>query len=336
MTELTEEIIGITKSGDRIRAYTLDNGHIKVRLSNYGAAIMNLWVPDKNGDMADIVLGYDRAEQYFDNPCNFGVFVGPSANRIAKGEVPIDGKIFQMPQNEGENNLHTDAGCGIHKMAWDAEAFGDNVTFTLNIEDGRYNLPGNRTMMVSYNLTADNALHIACFGTTDKKTIFNPTNHSYFNLAGEGGGSVLRHDLLLNCSSYTPTDDALIPTGKLRGVEGTEYDFRQKRPIAQSYDINYCIDGYEDGKKLLFAAALEDPDSGRIMEVWTSLPGVQLYTAEHVDEPNGKNGHHYEAFSGVCLETQYFPDAVHHEKFADPLTEAGASYTSVTEYRFCV
>ena len=342
-----QEITGITKTGDKIIAYTIDNGRIKVRLSNYGAAILNLWVPDKDGIPADIVLGYDRIEQYFDNPCNFGVVVGPSANRIAGGKVTIDGRDYQMPQNENGNNLHTDFDSGLHKTVWDAEALGDNVTFTVNLEDGKYGLPGNRIMMVSYTLTDDDVLHIAYFGTSDKETVFNPTNHSYFNLAGEGSGDVLAHTLRLYASSFTPVDDELIPTGELRDVTGTPFDFKVEKPIGrdiaadddqlkkgQGYDINFAIDDYDGGESLKPAVRVEEPESGRAMEVWTSLPGIQLYTANYVDEANAKGGRSYGQYSSLCLETQYFPDAVHHDNFVSPLTKAGGTYRSVTEFRF--
>ncbi|MCR4842352.1 MAG: galactose mutarotase [Eubacterium sp.] len=339
--DITRENFGTTKDGSPITAFTFSNGTIKARVCDYGAILLNLWVPDRAGNVADVVCGYDTAEEYFANPCNFGATIGPSANRIAGGEVPIDGVSYHMVKNEGENNLHTDADAGLHKVMWAAEEIADGVRFSIELSDGQYGLPGERKMSVSYRIVGEGGLRIEYDCSSDKKTLFNPTNHSYFNL--KGAGDVLGHVLTLSSGAYTPVSDDLIPNGRIAPVDGTAFDFREGKAIgddiksenpmiqgALGFDLNYAVYGYLAGKEQKIAT-VKEPESGRVMEVYTDLPGVQLYTANYVDEKTGKGGEPYGQYCALCLETQYFPDSVHHKNFVSPLSE---SCHTATEYRF--
>ena len=339
--------VGYTKDHALIQAYSIENGNVCCQLSDYGATLLNLFVPDRYGHLDDVVLGYDDITGYFHNPSNFGATIGPSANRTAKGQVPIDGKLFRMPQNEGENNLHTDLTCGLHKVLWDALIHKTGITFKKELSDGMYGLPGNRKIQVDYTLTEDNTLRITYDAKTDQDTLFNLTNHSYFNLAGEGNGTVLDHTLRLGSSAFTPIGDGLLPTGEIRRVSGTPMDFtdfhtfgerifdaEEQLTKAGGYDHNFVIDGFSDTQTLAFAAEVKEVHSGRHMCVYTTLPGVQLYTGNYVDEPCGKRGHSYDKYSGFCLETQFYPDNVHHAAFPSAIFSKEHPYQSVTEFRF--
>ena len=346
---VTSELYGKTADGREITAYTLDNGKMCMRVIDFGAVLVNLWTPDKNGRVEDIVLGFDTAEQYLENKDFFGATVGPVANRIGGASFTIGAEEYRLPVNDGPNNLHTDKDLGLHKKLWDALT-GDNfVTFTVHVPDGECGLPGNRDFAVTYCLTADNAVRIHYQAVSDAATVINPTNHTYFNLDGHDAGSIEDTVLQLYCSSYTPTDDHSIPTGEIRSVEGTAFDFRAPKKIgrdigtqddqllwAKGYDHNYCIDGYNAKGDLVKIARCCSEKSGRVMEVRTSLPGVQFYAGNYVDDKNGKGGHDYGFRSGFCLETQYYPDAVHHDDFPSPVFAAGQTYDSLTEYRFSV
>lgn len=342
-----KELFGKTADGRDITAFTIENGNIGIRVLDFGAVLVNLCTPDKNGKMEDIVLGFDRPEQYLSNKDYFGATIGPVANRIGKAKFALDGVEYTLPVNDGENNLHTDAAKGLHKQLWQAQTGENCVTFTISVPDGEYGLPGNKDFSVTYTVTEENGVKIHYHAVSDKKTILNPTNHTYFNLDGHTAGSIENTELTLNCSAYTPTDEHSIPTGEIRSVEGTAFDFRTAKTIGQDineqdpqliwahgYDHNYCVDGYNgDGEVRLIASAVSRT-SGRKMEVYTDLPGVQFYCGNYVDDKDGKQGHDYGFRSAFCLETQYYPDSVNHDNFPGSVFDAGEVYDSTTEYRF--
>ena len=344
-----KELFGKTKGGEDIYAYTIEHAHISARVINYGAALVNLCVPDKNGTMQDIVLGYDDADGYFVNSCFFGALVAPVANRTAGAEFSLDGVTYHLPVNDGPNNLHTDHDTGAHKKIWKAIEGEDFVTFTLFVPDGEYGLPGNKNMSVTYSVTDANGLRIHYHITSDRETILNPTNHAYFNLDGHNSGDILGQYLQIFSFGFTAVGEGSIPTGEIRGVEGTPFDFLVGKPIGRDieaddeqlkitggFDHNYCIEGYEGDGKLLHAAMAFSTRSGRQMDVYTTLPGVQFYAGNYVDGEKGKEGAVYGKRDGFCLETQYYPDTIHHSSFPGYVFGPDNVYDSTTEYRFSI
>ena len=340
---------GKLDDGTLIEAFTLKNSHgASAKIITHGATLAELRVSDRTGKEADVVLGFDDLKGYLGDHPHFGGVIGRFANRIAKGKFSIDGQDYQLATNNGPNTLHGGNVSFDHRV-WKGEpvsdAKGAAVRLTYVSPDGEENFPGTLTVTVMYTLTDDNALKIEYSATTDKATAINLTNHSYFNLSD--GGNVLGYMLTLNASRYTPADSTLIPTGELAPVKGTAYDFTKPMTIgsriaelakikeAGGYDINYAVDG-EDGQ-LRKAAKVVDPASGRMMEVWTTAPGVQLYTANWLDESiHGKRGVAYGKYGAVCLETQNFPDAVNHANFPNAILRPGATYHSETIYKFSV
>lgn len=344
-----KEYFGTTRDGQEISSYTLDNGYINARVIDYGAVLVNLCVPDKEGIRDDIVLGFDTLVQYEENKDYFGALIGPVCNRTAGAEMPIDGEVYHMTKNDGgdTNNLHSDAALGLHKRVWNTIYGEDFVTFTLSLADGELGLPGERHITVTYSLTVDNALKLHYHATSDKRTPFNLTNHSYFNLDGHEAGVINDTLLTLFASHYIPTDALSIPTGEIRDVTGTAFDFREEKPIgrdidaddlqlrqATGYDHNWCIDGYTNGGELLPVAIARSTKTGRVMEVYSNQPGVQFYAGNYVDDKNGKNGHDYGRRHAFCLETQFYPDSVHHDNFPSYLYGKGEVYDAQTKFRF--
>lgn len=341
-----KKLFGTTKEGKKIFLYTLTNKNgMKAVVMNYGANLVQLWVPDKSGKTDDIVLGYDKAEYYFENSSFLGATVGPNGNRIADAAFSIEGKKYCLKANEGKNNLHSDENFGYHKQIWDVETRPDSVVFFLDMADGMLGFPGNKKNTVTYTLTEENELKIHYSITTDKKTILNPTNHSYFNLSGEGNGEVLEHKIKLYASKYTPITPEHIPTGELADVSGTPMDFREFQKIgdgihadfeqiaiADGYDHNWVIEDWNQSIKL-FAEVL-DEKSGRKMYAYTDLPGVQFYVGDFKYMKGGKKGHVYNGRSGFCLETQFFPNAVNEPSFPSVVFEPEKPYESTTIYRF--
>lgn len=344
---------GTLPTGDSATLYLLSNGQITVRVTDLGATIVGIDAPGSQGELADIVLGYDDAAAYYPNtPYFFGATVGPSANRVFRGEVPIDGTVYHLPRNEGSNNLHTDHACGLHALIWDADVNEDTcaITFTCAVDDGAYGLPGNRTFTVRYAL--DRMRLLADYtATTDTATFFNLTNHTYFNMSGAGSGSVHSQQLQIAAERYLPIDATSIPTGELRPVEGTPFDFRapkligkdiagsdEQLALAHGYDHCFCIDGYTanaaDGGSARFAVRVLDPVSGRGMEVWTSLPGMQLYTGNFLDEDHGKGDSTYRVQEGFALEPQFFPATPSHPSFPQAIFDEAHPYRAHNEYRF--
>ena len=343
---VVKEKFGITKDGRDVHSFTLSNKNgMQAKIINYGAILMSLLVPDRKGNVEDVVLGYDSLEGYYGNSSFFGATIGPSANRIAGACFEIDGRTYHIDVNDGENNLHSHKEEGYHKRLWDAAEGTDSVTFTLEGKDGELGFPGNKKVSVTYSLSDDNALKLSYHVSSDVDTIVNMTNHTYFNLAGHKAGKIEDHLLRLNASHYTPTVPGSIPTGEIAPVTGTPMDFTVAKPIgrdintdweqlnmAQGYDHNFVVDGAEGTVKEI--AEAEDPKSGRRMKVFTDLPGVQFYAGNCITEETGKDNAVYGARMGFCLETQYYPDSIHQPGFPQPVFGSGKDYDSVTIYQF--
>lgn len=344
--EITKEMFGVSKCGREVYAYTLSNANgVKAKVINFGANLVSLAVPDKNGNLADIVLGFDKLEDYYGNGSFFGATIGPSANRIADASFTIGGKTYHIDVNDGKNNLHSHMEEGYHKRVWDASEGSDGVTFTLEDKDGSMGFPGNKKVSMTYSLSDDNALKLSYHVSVDADTIVNLTNHTYFNLSGHNAGKIEDHVLKINATHYTPTVPGSIPTGEIAPVAGTPMDFTKGKPIgqdinadfeqlkmAQGYDHNFVIDGADGSLKEI--AEAWDPKSGRKMKVFTNLPGVQFYAGNCISKETGKEGVTYGPRVGFCLETQYFPDNIHHKNFPQAVFGPGKDYESVTVYQF--
>lgn len=343
-TPITKASFGKTPEGTEIESYTLHNVQgASATVINFGATLTQLMMPDRHGKMGDIVLGFDNLAQYVTKGPFFGVTVGRYANRIAKGHFTLDGKDYQLAINNGPNSLHGGASGFDHKV-WKAEPkegpAGQSVKFTYVSKDGEENYPGTLTVSVTYTLTDKNELKLDYGAETDKPTVLNLTNHSYFNLGGSG--NILTYTLYLNADKYTVVDGTLIPTGEIKSVAGTPLDFRKPTAIGAriaelkevgGYDHNYVLNG--KAGTLRDAAKVEDPASGRQMEVLTTEPGVQFYSAIHLDEAIiGKGGTKYQKYGAICLETQHFPDSPNHPDFPSTVLRPGAKFTSETIYKF--
>ena len=344
-----KEFYGQTRDGREISLYTIEKGALTAKVTDFGAILVSLLAPDKNGAQEDVVLGYGAAESYLDNPDFLGATVGPSANRIAGASFVLNGRTYHLPVNDGENNLHTDRALGLHKKLWDTTLEEDAVTFTTGVADGECGLPGNRFFEVTYRLTEAGGLVLHYRGESDAETLMNPTNHSYFNLAGHRSGTVLGQELRLFCSHFTPVVKGAIPTGEIRAVAGTALDFTTAKTIGRDieddceqlklvggYDHNFCIDGYTGDGTLRPVAAAEDSQSGRVMEVFSTLPGVQFYAGNFLGDNGGKMGAYYGPHTGFALETQFYPDSANEAEFPQPFFGPERPYESTTEYRFSV
>ena len=315
--------------------YTLtNNAGVEVSITNYGGAITSIKFPDRNGVFDDVVLGYDTLEEYMRNPRYFGALIGRFANRIARGKFSLNGVEYQLAQNNGANHLHGGVK-GFDKRVWKASKTTDGLHLEYFSKDGDENYPGNLTVAVDYSLNDQNELRIEYHATTDKDTIVNLTNHSYFNLAGHGHGTILDHELMLKADSFTPVSDDLIPTGEIRSVDGTRMDFRTGRVIGEGgYDHNFVLNDWDHGS-LRSVARLRHPNSGRVMEVFTTQPGIQFYSGNFLDGSLiGKGGVAYPRYAALCLETQHFPDSPNHPNFPSTVLRAGESYDEVTIYKF--
>ncbi|MGW8317190.1 MAG: aldose epimerase family protein [Bacteroidales bacterium] len=340
--ELEKQGFGTLPDGREIDRYTLRNNHgMEVDVINYGAIITAIRVPDKHNNPGDVVLGFDTLEGYLGDQPYLGAMIGRVCNRIGNARFEIDGKIYNLSHNEGNNQLHGGV-TGFDKKPW-FPAPGrkeDEVFLALGLEsaDGEEGYPGNVQVEVVYSLNDRNELGITCRAKTDKPTHLNLTNHSYFNL-NNCRGTVLDHELFIDADRVTELDAESIPTGRILPVEGTPYDFREShaigkriREVEPGYDINYVL--ARDQRELVRVASVYDPASGRIMEVLTTLPGVQLYTSNHIEDLKGKGGLHYGKHSALCLETQYFPDSPNQSSFPSTILRPGASFESTTIYRF--
>ncbi|RAO99161.1 aldose epimerase [Petrotoga sp. 9PW.55.5.1] len=342
---------GYTTEGIPVDLYTLRNDKkVMVQVTNYGASLVSLYTPDKNGNIEDVVLGFDSVVDYEKlTPYNpfFGATIGRYANRIRKGQFSLDGKTYSLSQNNGVNHLHGGIK-GFQKQIFKATPFVTpeeiSIQFKRLSHDGEEGYPGNLKVSITYTLTKNNELKITYKATTDKTTIVNLTNHSYFNLTGEGNGDILDHQLMIAASRYTPVNETLIPTGDLLPVKDTLFDFTSpvslRDPIAklkklsfEGYDHNFVLD--KNGENISLAAKISEPLTGRVMEIYTTEPGIQLYTGNFVDT-YGKEGKYYGKYSGLALETQHFPDSPNQQDFPSTILKPGELYFSQTIYRFSI
>jgi aldose 1-epimerase len=345
---ITKSHFGTTE-GREVDLYSLMTDGIEVSITSYGGAITSIRVPDRKGDLGDVVLGYETLQEYVKNPRFFGALIGRSANRIGRGRFTLDGVEYQLAQNNGENHLHGGTR-GFDKVVWEASDELDDDRAVLRLrylsKDDEENYPGNLTANVSYVLTRERELRIEYHAVTDKRTIVNLTNHSYFNLAGTW--TIRDHELTLNADAFTPVSSELIPTGEIRKVDGTPMDFREPTPIGQrinepydqlgftgGYDHNFVLN--DSSGALRLAARAYDPSSSRTLEVFTTQPGIQFYSGNFLDGSlTGKGGVVYQKHAGFCLEPQHFPDSPNHPNFPSTVLQPGEEYKQVTTFRFGV
>jgi aldose 1-epimerase len=350
---VTREPFGETAQGEAVTLFTLANAHgMEVRAVSYGGIILSLLVPDREGKLGDVALGYDDLAGYLAETPYFGAIIGRYGNRIGGASFALDGETYSLAANDGSNHLHG-GWVGFDKVVWNTEPFeneeGVGVVFSRMSPAGEEGYPGNLSVEVTYTLTDRNELIFDYMATTDAATPVNLTQHTYFNLAGHGSGDVLGHQLLLNASRYTPVDEGLIPTGELAPVEGTPFDFRTPHTIGEriesdnvqlvrggGYDHNWILDREEAGEgETTLAARVVEPTSGRVMEVYTTEPGVQFYSGNFLDGSiTGKDGVVYTHRTGFCLETQHFPDSPNQPGFPSTILRPGEEYRSRTVYRF--
>lgn len=349
---IKERVFGELPTGESIKIFHLENASgAYAEVMEFGAILVKLCVPDRSGKLTDVVLGYDGIEGYVKNGCFFGSTIGRSGNRIEGARFLIHGEEVVLAQNENSNNLHSGPN-GFEKKIWNIKEKSEennSVTFSRISPDGENGYPGKFDISVQYTLTEDHILRITYQGVSDKPTVANMTNHSYFNLAGEGSGDILGQYLTIHAENYTPVRDSQsIPTGEYAPVEHTPMDFRKEKPIGQDieadfeqlaftggYDHNYVTDHYEKGRLREIAKAYAE-ETGIGMDVFTDCPGVQFYAGNFIKQEPGKKGHIYQKRNGFCLETQVEPNAVNVDAFHSPILEAGERYHSVTEYRFYI
>src|SRR5512138_258440 len=347
---MSREPFGTLPDGTAVELFTLRNSSgMEVKVTNYGGIITELKVPDRDGKLDDITLGYSSIDGYLKSSPYFGAIIGRYGNRIGKAQFELDGKTYKLPANDGPNTLHGGT-TGFDKVVWNAEPFereGERgIVLTYTSPDGDQGFPGTLESRVTYTLTDKNELAFDYHATTDKPTVVNLTQHAYFNLGGDGSGDILGHELTVNADRYTPVDSGLIPTGELASVEGTPFDFRTKTAIGAridaddeqikrggGYDHNYVLN--RSGNGLELAARVEEPKTGRVMEVHTTEPGLQFYSGNFLDGTiTGKNGHVYNKRNGICLETQHYPDSPNQSAFPSTTLNPGETYTSRTVYTF--
>ncbi|MFZ6032471.1 MAG: aldose epimerase family protein [Melioribacter sp.] len=347
-----EKFFGILNDGSEIKEYKLSNGNgAQINIINYGAIVKNIIVKDRNNRFDDIVLGYDTLEGYLNDKTFQGAVAGRYANRIKGGKFELDGIVYQLEQNEGKNHLHGGSE-GFFKKIWNAEPVesnkGKSIKLTYLSKDGEAGYPGNLKVTVTYTLTENDELIITYEGISDKTTLFNPTHHSYFNLSGDFAKKIENHLLMINAENYTPVDEESITTGEIAPVENTPFDFRQIKEIGKDinadhpqlkigkgYDHSWVLNGYDGSLKS--AALLIDSESGRKMEVMTDMPGLQFYSGNHLNpEAQGKKGTPMNFRTGLCLETQFFPDSPNKKNFPQAILPAGVTFKSTTVYRFTV
>jgi aldose 1-epimerase len=341
--EIKKQPFGTAPDGQEVQLYTLTNSNgMTVKITNYGAIVTSIVTPDREGNMGEVVLGHDSVEAYTPNDPYFGAIAGRYANRINKGRFTLDGKEYQLATNDAPNHLHG-GNTGFDKVVWTAaEVPAENaLRLTYVSPDGEEGYPGNLGAVVTYTLTDDNELRIDYEATTDKPTPVNLTNHSYFNLSAGKEKTILNHLVTINADQYTAVDKTLIPTGELPSVKGTPYDFTTPQPVGTrinnlegyGYDLNYVI--RNGGDSLVHAATVEDPATGRVLEMYTTEPGVQLYTGFHLKgDLKGHNNTTYVQYGGLCLEAQHFPDSPNQEEFPSAILRPGEKYTQTTVYKF--
>ena len=347
---ILRESFGVNREGGEVTKYTLENHNgVKVALLDLGAVIAEIWVPDKNGVMEDVVLGYDNVSDYEKNVPAFGAVIGRVANRISDGRFTLNGREYVLEQNEYTNCLHGGTNRFEHHMYQAECTEGEtevSVAFSRMSPDGEQGFPGNATIVITYTLNDADELMIEYYAVCDEDTIVSMTNHNYVNL-GAGGhrcGSVLNQELQIFADAYTPIGEYLLPTGEIRPVEGTALDFREMHRIGkyigaqepgdrmvEGYDFNFVL---RDGDDIRRAAVYQDRNTGRKMEVFTDFPGLQFYSSTQLDDSHGKEGMHYGLFGGVCLETQNFPNAVNRPEFPGIVLRGGDAYEKTAVFRF--
>jgi len=349
-----QENFQTTYKGLKTDLFTIKNANGAVmQITNYGAKIVTLFIPDKEGNFDDIVFGYEKIQEYLDGDKYFGAIVGRYANRIAAGKFTLDGVEYQLPKNEGGKNMLHGGDSGFDDAVWAGEITetpeGEAVRLTLHSPDGDQGFPGNLHVVILYTLTNENKLIVDYSAVTDKPTVINLSQHSYFNLSGHASGPILNHELVINADNFTPVDQNLIPTGEIRPVERTAFDFRTPHLIGErianaeeqlilgmGYDHNFILNKERAGE-LTFAASAYDIFSGRFMQVYTTHPAIQFYTGNFLDgSAIGKGGSAYIYRSGFCLETQYYPDSPNHPNFPSTVLRPGDEYKHRTEFRFSV
>jgi len=349
MNYINEESFKSVHQGKQTALYTLKNKNgLVAQITNYGAIIVSIYIPDRRGNLADIVQGYDTIDEYINgNGPYMGAICGRCANRIARGKFRLKGKEYTLAVNNGPNHLHGGL-TGYNKVVWDVVSItADRLELSYLSKDGEEGYPGNLRISVIYSLTENNELRLDYLATTDKTTVVNLASHSYFNMAGEGSGSVYDQELMLNGDFFTPTDDTNVPTGEILKVEGTPMDFRKSRKIGlyidsddqqlkfgAGYDHNYVLD-HPAGEAGL-AAVAHDPESGRTMEIYTTQPGIQLYSANWINNEPGKGGKKYGRRWAFCLETQHFANAVNIPHFPSTILNPGEEYKHTCVHRFLV
>ena len=338
-----------TIDGKQVGLYTLTNGTITMQVTNFGGRVVSLWTPDRDGNMEDIVLGYDKLDRYVNNTGErfLGAPVGRVANRINKGEFELDGVKYNVPQNSNGHALHG-GNKGIDMVVWDVEYVADNaITLVLHSKDGEDGFPGNLDITMTYTLTPENEFEVTYHAKTDKKTVVNLSHHSFFNLKGEGNGTIEDHILTIKADKITPTDAGLIPTGELLAVDGTPFDFREPHAIGErigaddvqlknggGYDMNWVL-SREDNGQVETVATLYEPQSGRAMDVATDQVAIQFYSGNFFDgKYAGKYGRLINYRESVALETQKHPDAINHPEFPSIVLNPDEVYTHVCVYKF--
>ena len=345
-TKVTSQPFGKMPDGTSVEIYTLSDGPFEARIATYGGVVVSMKTPDRSSKIGDVVLGFDDLDGYVanfngSNNAFFGAIIGRYANRIAHASFTLDGQKYSLPKNNGDNTLHSGPH-GFNNLVWKAKQVSDGVELTYLSKDGENGFPGNLTATVRYTLVKGD-LKIEYWATTDKDTVVNLTNHSYFNLAGQG--DILKHELTLKASRFTPVDAGLIPTGELKSVDSTPFDFRkatavgariaaddQQLHLGRGYDHNWVLDG---SGKLAEAAEVYDPGSGRVLKVLTDQPGIQFYSGNFLDgSVKGKGGWAEQQHAALCLETQHFPDSPNHPDFPTTELKKGARYHTVTVYSF--
>jgi len=349
---ISSKLYGRTSGGEEVYIFELSNSNgMTVEIINYGGIIVSLNSPDRDGKIDDVVLGYDKLEDYENrNNAYFGAIIGRHANRIEGSVFELNGKEYRLNANEGKNHLHGGLK-GFDKVVWNAEIIenssGECLQLSYTSPDGEENYPGNLDTKVTYTLTNDNALKIEYSAVSDKDTVVNLTNHSYFNLSGHDKGDITEHLVMINADKFTAINEECLPTGEIREVKGTPMDFTALTTIepglssgyeqiifGKGYDHNFVLNVSE--KDIEKAAEVYDDKSGRLMEVYTTKPGIQFYTGNFLDNILGKGGARYGKRSGLCLETQYFPNAMKHKHFPSPILRAGQEYRHTTIYKFSV
>lgn len=350
--DIQKEPFGTTEDGEETTLYTLTNANgVEAKISNYGGVVVSLKVPDKDGKMGDVVLGYDSLSGYENNTAYFGAIIGRYGNRIAGGKFTLDGETYTLATNNNTNHLHGGEK-GFNRRVWNATEIKEDSTVGLKLtyvsEDMEEGYPGKLNVEVIYALRNDNSLAINYKASTNKKTIVNLTNHSYFNLTGDANNDILDHKLMLNASKFVPIDSTLIPTGELRDVEGTPFDFQEPTDIGKNIDasneqityglgFDHCWVLDKSGAEMSLAATVYEPKSGRFMEVMTTEPGIQFYSGNFLDgSAKGKYGIAYEKRHGFCLETEHFPDSPNQAEFPSVELSPGETYVTSTVYKFSV